>query len=148
MRHPTPSSSPQASHIQSQQRGPIYHRSPFEFSHLVVVLFISLSCHPTTILFSVSLLFRLVIYIPPSSPSKMLYKSLVASALCAVALSAPTIPSVPQAGMKVISDYFNLLATKVAASKVHAVAPICDLGKAVLPIACASSSSLTTSHTS
>ncbi|TVY78128.1 hypothetical protein LSUE1_G004645 [Lachnellula suecica] len=69
----------------------------------------------------------------------MFCKLWVASALCAVALSAPTI-TIPSgaalpAEVKALSDYFNLLATKVQAGKSMAAAPVCDLSKASLPTA-------------
>jgi hypothetical protein len=68
----------------------------------------------------------------------MLCKTLVASALCAVVLSAPTVPSFAGGPVSqgVVNGYFNMLAGKVAAGKSLPSAPVCDLSKAVLPIAC------------
>lgn len=73
----------------------------------------------------------------------MLCNLWVASALCAVALSAPAIPYSSGAAerpteMKVLSDYFNMLGSKVQAGKQMAEAPVCDLSKAILPTACKS----------
>ncbi|TVY45171.1 hypothetical protein LSUB1_G001018 [Lachnellula subtilissima] len=70
----------------------------------------------------------------------MLCNLWVASALCAVALSAPTIPYSSAAAerpteMKVLSEYFNMLGSKVQAGKQMAEAPVCDLSNAVLPTA-------------
>jgi len=63
----------------------------------------------------------------------------VAVALCAGAFSAPTAGfSYGNAGpgeMKVLSDYFSLLGSKVQAGKQMATAPVCDLSKAVMPVA-------------
>ncbi|KAG9239245.1 hypothetical protein BJ875DRAFT_220747 [Amylocarpus encephaloides] len=59
------------------------------------------------------------------------------SALCAVTLSAPFAPgsaSRPEE-MKVLSDYFHMLATKVQEGRNMAMAPICDISKATLPVA-------------
>ncbi|KAF4637599.1 hypothetical protein G7Y89_g472 [Cudoniella acicularis] len=70
----------------------------------------------------------------------MLPQLWVASALCAVVLSAPTYsPGAAErpADMKVLSDYFHMLGTKVQAGRAMAEAPICDLSKAVLPVATA-----------
>lgn len=66
----------------------------------------------------------------------MLCKLWTVSALCAVALSAPALPSAPRGpvGTKVVDDYFNLLAGKVAVGKGLSQAPVCDLSKAVLPV--------------
>lgn len=68
----------------------------------------------------------------------MLCKLWTVSALCAVALSAPALPSAPRGpvGTKVVDDYFNLLAGKVAVGKGLSQAPVCDLSKAVLPVTC------------
>ncbi|KAL3425947.1 hypothetical protein PVAG01_02738 [Phlyctema vagabunda] len=60
-------------------------------------------------------------------------------ALCAGVLAAPTAEfSFGKAGpgeMKVLSEYFSLLGAKVQAGKQMSSAPICDLSKAVLPVA-------------
>jgi hypothetical protein len=79
------------------------------------------------------------IWLIPFHTFKMLCKLWVASALCAVVLSAPTIPTAPvaqPASNEIISNYFNLLAGKVAAGKSVPVPPVCDLSNAVLPVAC------------
>lgn len=67
----------------------------------------------------------------------MLCKVWTVAALCAVVLSAPTVPSAPTGpvGTKVVNNYFNLLAGKVAIGKGLPQAPVCDLSKAVLPVA-------------
>lgn len=61
----------------------------------------------------------------------MLCRLWVASALCAVVLSAPTIPTAAGPAERAMEDYFNLAATKVVAAK--SFPPTCDLSKAVLP---------------
>jgi len=67
----------------------------------------------------------------------MLSKIWVVSALSAVAMCAPTLNSnavqVP-ADMEVLSDYFNLLASKIQNGRNMAAAPGCDLSKAVMPV--------------
>ena len=75
----------------------------------------------------------------PPSDSIMVSRLWVLSALCAVAFSAPPpltyssdAAAVP-AEMKVLSDYFTMLATKVQAGRSMAQAPVCDMSKAVLP---------------
>lgn len=70
----------------------------------------------------------------------MLGRILAASALCAVALASPTLPYSPAAAerpaeMKVLSDYFTMLAGKVQAGRQMSQAPVCDLNNAVLPVA-------------
>jgi len=71
----------------------------------------------------------------------MLSKLWVLSALCAIAFSAPpplTYSSNAAARpeeMKILSDYFNMLASKVREGKNMAYAPVCDLSKAVFPTA-------------
>jgi hypothetical protein len=72
-------------------------------------------------------------------PSKMLCKFVVVSALCAAVLSAPTVPSTAAGrpeSQRIVNDYFNLLAGKVAAGKQLARPPVCDLSLAALPVAC------------
>lgn len=72
----------------------------------------------------------------------MLCNFWVVSALVATVISAPTLPSVPvvqPASMTILSNYFNLLAGKVAAGKSMAAAPVCDLSKATLPTSSTSS---------
>jgi len=61
----------------------------------------------------------------------------IASALCTVGLSAPTLPpsAAPPGDMTVLSDYFNLLASKVDASRSLSSAPVCDLSQASMPVA-------------
>ena len=56
----------------------------------------------------------------------------VASVLCATALSVPTI-STSAVEMKVLSDYFQLLARKVQDGKDMAQAPVCNMNNAVMP---------------
>jgi len=70
----------------------------------------------------------------------MFCKLWVASALCAVALSAPTITYSQGAAerpteMKVLSDYFHMLGSKVQAGRQMAEAPVCNMAKASLPVA-------------
>jgi hypothetical protein len=75
----------------------------------------------------------------------MLYQLWMTSALCAVALAAPSLAPGAAARpeeMKVLSEYFQMLATKVQAGKNMAMAPVCDLSKAVLPVAGESSPTL------
>ncbi|KAK3940792.1 hypothetical protein QBC46DRAFT_363800 [Diplogelasinospora grovesii] len=69
-----------------------------------------------------------------------MYASLLLTALSAtsVVFAAPTYPDLNAAaarpgGIDTMSEYFNLLARKVANSKQMAVAPVCDLSKAQLP---------------
>lgn len=69
----------------------------------------------------------------------MLYKLWVVSALCAVALSAPTLSvsaAERPAEMKILSDYFQMLASKVQAGRNMAQAPVCDVDNAKMPVAC------------
>jgi len=71
----------------------------------------------------------------------MLSNIWIVSALCAVTLAAPTLTySAGSAerpeNMKVLSDYFQMLGHKIQAGKNMAVAPVCDLQKAVMPVAC------------
>ena len=68
----------------------------------------------------------------------MLSKVWVVSALCAVATSSPTLSFSADAAarpseMKVLSDYFSMLGSKVQAGRMMAQAPVCDMSKAVLP---------------
>lgn len=65
----------------------------------------------------------------------------IVSALCATALAAPTLTYSSNAAalpaeMKVLSEYFQLLGSKVQAGKNMAQAPVCNLNNAVMPIAC------------
>ncbi|KAK4162726.1 hypothetical protein QBC43DRAFT_72206 [Cladorrhinum sp. PSN259] len=58
------------------------------------------------------------------------------SALSVVVSAAPTFPKVSSDGSKsvdLISQYFNLLATKVHQSKTFSAPPICDLSRVSLP---------------
>jgi len=69
----------------------------------------------------------------------MLSSVWVVSALCAVALSAPTLPyetksTAGAANMAVLSEYFSLLGSKVQAGRGQ-TAPVCDLSNAVMPVA-------------
>ena len=69
----------------------------------------------------------------------MLVKIIAASALCAVALASPTLPYSPGAAerpveMKVLSEYFGMLAHKVQQGRLMAQAPVCNLDNAVLPV--------------
>jgi hypothetical protein len=63
---------------------------------------------------------------------------LFVSALAASVWAAPTFPkitedaSVPNS-LRSVSDYFNLLATKVQESRLLAVPPTCDLSQLSLP---------------
>jgi hypothetical protein len=62
------------------------------------------------------------------------------SALCATALSSPTLPLSSDAGarsveMKVLSEYFQMLGSKVQAGRQMAQAPVCNLNNAVMPVA-------------
>jgi hypothetical protein len=45
---------------------------------------------------------------------------------------------VPPTEMKVLSEYFNMLGSKVQAGKQMAAGPVCDMSKASLPTACES----------
>ena len=68
----------------------------------------------------------------------MLSKIYLISALCATAFSAPTLSYSPSAvaitpDMKVLSDYFRLLASKIQAGRNMAAAPVCNLANAQLP---------------
>jgi len=62
-------------------------------------------------------------------------------ALCAcVALSAPTVSFAPGAAerpeeMKILSDYFQMLASKIQAGRQMAQAPVCNLANAKMPVA-------------
>ncbi|RFU35742.1 hypothetical protein B7463_g608, partial [Scytalidium lignicola] len=69
----------------------------------------------------------------------MLSSIWVASALCAAAFAAPTLPfktdsAAGATNMAVLSEYFSLLGSKVQEGK-GAAPPVCDLSKAVMPIA-------------
>lgn len=71
--------------------------------------------------------------------STMLSQIWVVSALCAVAFSAPTFsPGAAErpVEMKVLSDYFHMLGSKVQAGRQMAQAPVCNLANAVMPVAC------------
>jgi len=69
----------------------------------------------------------------------MLRNIWVVSALCAVALSAPALNfpgGVEGPGeIKILTDYFQMLAQKVQEGKNMAQAPVCDVSKAVMPVA-------------
>jgi len=68
----------------------------------------------------------------------MLCKLWIVSALCAVVLSAPTLSisaAERPAEMKILSDYFQMLASKVQAGRNMAQAPVCDVNNAQLPVA-------------
>ncbi|KAM0453241.1 hypothetical protein ACHAPV_009035 [Trichoderma viride] len=65
---------------------------------------------------------------------------LVSSLAIFGAHAAPAIPKIdlknvanPAAALDAISNYFNLIASKVQTSKVQPVAPICDMSKAQMP---------------
>jgi hypothetical protein len=71
----------------------------------------------------------------------MLCKLWIVSALCAVVLSAPTLSFSSVAAerrteMKILSDYFQMLASKVQEGRNMAQAPVCDVSKAQMPVAC------------
>lgn len=71
----------------------------------------------------------------------MFCKTYVMSALCAVALSAPTLTYNSGAAerpveMQVLSQYFQMLGEKVQAGRSMSAAPVCDMNNAVLPVAC------------
>jgi len=68
----------------------------------------------------------------------MLAKVYLISALCATAFSAPTLSYSPGAAavtpdMKVLSDYFRLISSKIQAGRNMAAAPVCNLARAQLP---------------
>ncbi|KAH6681813.1 hypothetical protein B0J14DRAFT_223575 [Halenospora varia] len=68
----------------------------------------------------------------------MLSQIWVVSALCAVAFSAPTFsPGAAErpVEMKVLSDYFHMLGSKVQAGRQMAQAPVCNLANAAMPVA-------------
>jgi len=68
----------------------------------------------------------------------MLCKLWAVSALCAVVLSAPTLSvsaAERPAEMKILSDYFQMLASKVQAGKNMAQAPVCNVNNAQMPVA-------------
>ncbi len=61
------------------------------------------------------------------------------STLAAAVLAAPVFPDLNvnaamPGDIDVVSDYFNLLAQKVQASRWMSTAPVCDLSKAQLPV--------------
>lgn len=61
---------------------------------------------------------------------------LLVSALSASVWAAPALPKVEPMlpdNIKSLSDYFNLLASKVQESRVLAIPPVCDLSKVTLP---------------
>ncbi|KAH8815841.1 hypothetical protein F5884DRAFT_773843 [Xylogone sp. PMI_703] len=67
----------------------------------------------------------------------MLSSIWVASALCAVAFSAPTLPFKTDStagATNILSEYFSLLGSKVQEGR-GAAPPVCDLSKAVMPVA-------------
>jgi hypothetical protein len=71
----------------------------------------------------------------------MLSSIWIISALCATALSAPTLTFSSDAAVRpvemiVLSDYFQMLGSKIQAGKNMAQAPVCDLNNAVMPVAC------------
>jgi hypothetical protein len=71
----------------------------------------------------------------------MLSSLWVMSALCALTLSAPTLTystqsTEPQAEVEQLSQYFQLLASKVQTGKGTGQAPSCNPGNAVMPVAC------------
>ncbi|KAK0727379.1 hypothetical protein B0T26DRAFT_672055 [Lasiosphaeria miniovina] len=64
----------------------------------------------------------------------------ILSALGSSVFAAPTFPDLNVAaalpgGIDTVAEYFNLLASKVQASKILIQAPVCDLSKAFLPAA-------------
>ncbi|KAG0651862.1 hypothetical protein D0Z07_1298 [Hyphodiscus hymeniophilus] len=70
----------------------------------------------------------------------MLYSIWMVSALCATALSAPTLTFSSDAAarpveMKVLSEYFQMLGSKVQEGKKMAQAPVCNMNNAVMPVA-------------
>jgi len=70
----------------------------------------------------------------------MFCRIVVASALCAVALSAPTLSYSSSAAerpaeMQILSEYFQMLGQKVQEGRNMAEAPVCNIGNAVLPVA-------------
>lgn len=70
----------------------------------------------------------------------MFCKTWVMSALCAVALSAPTLTYNPSAAqrpveMQILSEYFQMLGEKIQAGRGMAQAPVCNMNNAVLPVA-------------
>lgn len=69
----------------------------------------------------------------------MLSKVWIMSAMCIGAMAAPTLNvaaiTVPSE-MQALSDYFQLLASKIQEGKHMAAAPVCDVSAAKLPVAC------------
>jgi len=64
---------------------------------------------------------------------------LLASALAAAVSAAPVYQEVNMAAalpgsLEHLSEYFNMLASKVEAGKMMATAPVCDLSRAIMPI--------------
>ena len=64
---------------------------------------------------------------------------LLASALGATVFGAPTFPDLnmnaaSHDGIATVSEYFNMLATKVQQSRFMSLGPVCDLSKAQLPV--------------
>jgi hypothetical protein len=121
----------------------LFYISPFFLyvsSSSFLVSFVPFLFDRSSSLLSSSLFYSLVFSFRLLFPT-MLSRFLVLAALCAGALGAPTLTystaaaEVP-AEMEVLSDYFQLLASKVLAGKNMAQAPVCDLNKAVMPAAC------------
>lgn len=71
----------------------------------------------------------------------MLFQIWIVSALCAGALAAPTLTysagsADKPADVKILTDYFQMLGKKIQAGKNMAVAPVCNLDNAKMPVAC------------
>lgn len=76
---------------------------------------------------------------PSLGPFSMFSAIWVVSALCTIALSAPTFSTfaaTQPVKMRVLSEYFQMLGRKVQAGKNIAEAPVCNMNNAVMPGAC------------
>jgi hypothetical protein len=72
----------------------------------------------------------------------MLFSTYLMSALAVVASAAPMDPKInlaetvdPSDAVNQVSNYFNLLASKVQASRASGFSPVCDLSRAKMPVA-------------
>jgi hypothetical protein len=69
----------------------------------------------------------------------MHFSTILVTAFAAISCAAPTFPQVnldaaDPKGVEAISEYFNLLASKVQASRLMSAAPICDMSRAQMPV--------------
>lgn len=68
--------------------------------------------------------------------------TILLSAVCAtMALAAPAYPELnikaaTPTATDDLNEYFNLLSQKISSGKQMAAAPVCDVSKAILPVAC------------